>query len=314
HHLEELVTTMAQATNFGPKRLGVALARAHGVFLSPSTIRNILRRHSIRCRKYRTGNGGTRYGVNLAAFRPLEFWQIDVKDIADQKALPPSAYASIFRERLPRYQFTACEVRTRIRFIAYAHELSFLSGCAFLLLLTFWLRSFGVQRQLLFQTDNGTEFGGLGNSRKRLLMQRYIFDPLGVTLLAIPPREKTVNTFVERSHRTDDEEFYALNLGKTTTKHTFLSMAQEWILTYNFRRPHFGRGMRGRTPMEVLLSLQNDVHPALGAFPVLLLDRVLPHLKVLWDISGIPWDNSPKNKNRGLANETLDQYIFEREQ
>lgn len=66
---------------------------------------------------------------------PLEFWQIEVKDIADQKALPPSAYASIFRERLPRYQFTAGEVRTRIRFIAYAQERSFLSGCAFLLLL-----------------------------------------------------------------------------------------------------------------------------------------------------------------------------------
>ncbi|MEO0278548.1 MAG: hypothetical protein ABIM21_04625, partial [candidate division WOR-3 bacterium] len=68
------------------------------------------------------------------------------------------------------------------------------------------------------------------------------------------------------------------------------------------RRPHFGRDM------EVLLSLRKDVHPALGAFPVLLLDRVLPHLKVLWDISGIPWDNSPKNRSRGLVNETLDQY------
>lgn len=122
-------------------------------------------------------------------------------------------------------------------------------------------------------------------------MQRYIVDPLGVTLLAIPPREKTVNTFVERSHRTDDEEFYALNLRKTTTKQVFLRMGQ-WILTYNFRRPHCA--------MEVLLTLRKDGHPALGAFPVLLLDRVLPHLKVLWDISGIPWDTSPKNKNRGL--------------
>jgi len=88
-------------------------------------------------------------------------------------------------------------------------------------------------------------------------------------------------------------------------------MAQEWILTYNFRRPHFGRDMGGRTPMEVLLSLRKDVHPALGAFPILLLDRVLPHLKVLWDISGIPWDNSPKNRSRGLVNETLDQYRLE---
>ncbi|MEO0277672.1 MAG: hypothetical protein ABIM21_00070, partial [candidate division WOR-3 bacterium] len=83
----------------------------------------------------------------------------------------------------------------------------------------------------------------------------------------------------ERSHHTDDAEFYALNLGRTTTKRTSFRMAQEWILTYNFRRPHFGRDMGGRTPMEVLLSLRKDVHPALGAFPVLLLDRVPPHLR-----------------------------------
>ncbi|MEM2001818.1 MAG: hypothetical protein QXT77_04120 [Candidatus Methanomethylicaceae archaeon] len=181
-------------------------------------------------------------------------------------------------------------MRTRVRCIAYAHELYALSSLP------------SGSGLLGCREDNGAEFGGLGNSRKRLLQEGYIFDHLGVMLLSIPPREKTVNTFVERSHRTDDEEFYALNLGRTTTKRTFF--------TYNFRRPHFGRDMGGRTLMEVLLSLRKDVHPALGAFPVLLLDRVLPHLKVLWDISGIPWDNSPKNRSRGLVNETLDQYIW----
>lgn len=178
-HLEELVVTMAQETNFGPRRLSVVLAQAHGVSLPPSTIRNILRRHSIRCRKYRTGNGGRRYGVHLSAFQPLEFWQIDVKDIADQKALPPSAYGSIFREKLPRYQFTACEVRTRVRCIAYAHELYALSSLP------------SGSGLLGCREDNGAEFGGLGNSRKRLLTRVHLRPPWGDAPLYPSPRENS---------------------------------------------------------------------------------------------------------------------------
>ncbi|MBC7217889.1 MAG: hypothetical protein H5U36_07095 [Candidatus Caldatribacterium sp.] len=60
--------------------------------------------------------------------------------------------------------------------------------------------------------------------------------------------------------------------------------------------------------MEVLSSLRKGTSPVLGAFPVLVLDRVSPHLSRLWDISHIPWDNSPKNKKEGLVNETLEHY------
>lgn len=180
-----------------------------------------------------------------------------------------------------------------------------------MLLLAFWLRALGMQGRLFFQTDNGSEFGGLGGSRKRILMQRYIFDPLGVTLLSTPVREKQVNTFVERSHRTDDEEFYALNLTRVTSRSSFLAMAQRFVLYYNFARPHMGRAMQGRTPMEVLCSLRKGTSPILGAFPVLVLDRVSSHLFRLWDISRIPWDNSPKNRKEGLVNETLEHYTSE---
>jgi len=96
--------------------------------------------------------------------------------VADKTALPPEAYAAIFRNNLPKYQFTAIDVKTRLRFIAYAHNLSFSNGLAFMLLVEAWLRSFGVKQRGFFQTYNGTEFGGKATSRKRKVMQRFIFD------------------------------------------------------------------------------------------------------------------------------------------
>ncbi|GAV23976.1 Integrase catalytic region, partial [Carboxydothermus pertinax] len=93
--------------------------------------------------------------------------QIDSKHIADQSALPSDAYAAIFRNKLPKYQFTAIDVKSRLRFIAFANELTFKNGLSFLLLVAFWLRALGVNQHLFFQTDNGEEFGGLPTSRKK---------------------------------------------------------------------------------------------------------------------------------------------------
>lgn len=139
-------------------------------------------------------------------------------------------------------------------------------------------------------------------------MERFIFEPLGASLLNIPPYSKQYNTFVERFHRTDGEEFYIPNFGSITAKKAFFRMAQQWVLCFNYQRPHFGRGMKGCTPLEALSASGAAVHPAVCAFPVVYLDVLSSHVNSFWDISGIPWDNSPKNKKEGLVNETLEHY------
>jgi len=294
-HIEELVINLAKETNLGPQRLADALKRSCGVSLSPFTVRNILRRYGVRCRKYKSLNGNRRYAANLSEFSPFEFWQIDAKHIADQSALPKDAYAAIFRNKLPQYQFTAIDIKTRLRFIAYAHSLSFANGLAFMLLVASWLRAFGVNRHMFFQTDNGMEFGGKASSRKRHMMQSFIFDPLNVSLLNIPPGQKQANSYVERSHRTDDEEFYALNLSLSTSVRSFLNMAQNWICHYNYERPHFGSNMAGKTPVEAIRYYRSLCHPAIGAMPVVVLDRLAVHISDLFRLNQIPWDHSPRN-------------------
>jgi len=106
-HIEKLVVNLAKETNLGPQRLAVALMHSFGVSLSPFTVRNILRRYGVHCRKYKAVNGNRRYAANLSVYSPFEFWQIDAKYIADQSALPQEAYAAIFKNKLPQYQFTA---------------------------------------------------------------------------------------------------------------------------------------------------------------------------------------------------------------
>ena len=307
-HIEELVINLAKETNLGPQRLADALKRSCGVSLSPFTVRNILRRYGVRCRKYKSLNGNRRYAANLSEFSPFEFWQIDAKHIADQSALPKDAYAAIFRNKLPQYQFTAIDIKTRLRFIAYAHSLSFANGLAFMLLVASWLRAFGVNRHMFFQTDNGMEFGGKASSRKRHMMQSFIFDPLNVSLLNIPPGQKQANSYVERSHRTDDEEFYALNLSLSTSVRSFLNMAQNWICHYNYERPHFGSNMAGKTPVEAIRYYRSLCHPAIGAMPVVVLDRLAVHISDLFRLNQIPWDHSPRNIKK--LNETQAYYMI----
>ena len=194
-----------------------------------------------------------------------------------------------------------------MRFLAYADELSFKNGLTFMLLVANWLRTFGVRTKVFFQTDNGTEFGGLGASRKRQLMQQLIFDSLDVQLLSTPPRA-LLNSFVERSHRTDDEEFYAINLTSATSRSAFMKMAQAWSLYFNYRRPHFGKNMKGKTPVMALKKFHSMSSVAIGAMPVLNLDRLSLHLAELCDITTIPWNNSPKTQR--AVKETMAPYQF----
>ena len=64
------------------------------------------------------------------------------------------------RLNIPPYQWTAIDVKTRLRFISYSYEKTFTNGLMFMLLLIYFVRSFGIEHKITLQTDNGEEFGG----------------------------------------------------------------------------------------------------------------------------------------------------------
>ena len=72
-----------------------------------------------------------------------------------------------------------------------------------------------------------------------------------MTHVYLRPRTPQLNGKVERSYKTDKDEFYQL---LTYTDDVDLNRkVKAWEHYYNFHRPHFSH--EGRTPYEVMRSL-----------------------------------------------------------
>ncbi|OGH18230.1 MAG: hypothetical protein A3F31_01715 [Candidatus Levybacteria bacterium RIFCSPHIGHO2_12_FULL_38_12] len=138
--------------------------------------------------------------------QPFEIIQTDLKDILDKKALPQEVYHHLQRYNLPPYQWTAECVNTRIRFLCYSYEKSFTNGLCFYLMVIAWLRAHNIRAELVFTVDWGEEF--CGKSRQKITDVRKLLKPLGATIHQNHKGRPEENGFVERSHRTDDEELY----------------------------------------------------------------------------------------------------------
>ena len=94
------------------------------------------------------------------------------------------------------------------------------------------------------RTNNGHEFQSLFH---------WHVEDLGMGHTYIRVRTPRLNGKVERSHRTDEEEFYQL---LTYTGDVDLNeKLEEWQNFYNYHRPH--SALAGKTPYEVLREKLN---------------------------------------------------------
>jgi transposase len=282
--LEDLVLQVREATGYGRERLALYLQR-QGVALSPYTIRNILRRHGVLRNKRQRRK--PLYPAHWAWDQdvPFSLIQADAKDVLDKGALGTTLWQHIRRQRLPRYQWTACDGRSRLRFLAYSHKITQTNGIAFLLLVSLWLRTHGVSTPVTFQTDWGQEFGG-DNPDHIADLQRRFFQPLDATLSRYPMGRKEYNGRVERSHRTDDEEFYRTYLLHIHCAQEMLDMAARWIYFYNVLRPHLGKHMAKSTPLQVLRKLGYNGHDRIALLPPILMDTISTDLLLACDPQG----------------------------
>lgn len=97
------------------------------------------------------------------------------------------------------------------------------------------------------QTDNGSEFSSQFS---------WHLDDLGISHRKTKVCSPEENGKVERSHRTDQEEFYGINRF-VSIKHC-MQLLQQWEKEYNEKRPHMA--LKGKTPKEYLTQkLQNHV-------------------------------------------------------
>lgn len=93
------------------------------------------------------------------------------------------------------------------------------------------------------QTDNGLEF------QERF---RQFCASVGLKHHHIHKHTPNENAVIERSFRTDEEEFFLRQTKKPKDYDELEKSFREWLIHYNNERPHFGINLK--TPLEVIVA------------------------------------------------------------
>lgn len=270
--IEDKVLEIKKKTRYGPIRIADELLEEHGITLSTHTIRNILRRHkkSLRIKQHKPHKKGPRQFVDWYKAKPFEIVQIDLKHVIDQKALSMEQITHIRTQNLPLYQWGALDVNSRFKLIAYSQEKTWTNGLTWFLWVTSWLRSHGVTGEIVYTVDHGEEFGG--KSWLKIVELRKLLSGFNCRLIQNRMKHPEENSQLERSHRTDDDEFYIPRILSIEDKQTFYKEALNYIYYYNNVRKHSGIGRI--TPFQHLSSQMPTLDARIRIVPPLFLDNI----------------------------------------
>lgn len=212
----------------GALRIVYYLDRYHGIKISESTVTRVLKAHG-ESRLPKTAPKRALHSKRYAKEVPGHHVQVDVKflSLKDQEG-----------KLVQRYQYTAIDDATRIRALRIFSQHN--QDCA-IAFMDYVIEKFPFRISTV-RTDHGHEF--------QARFHWHVEDQ-GMKHVYIKPRTPQLNGKVERSHRSDQTEFYQL---LTYTDDVDLNTKLEaWESFYNYDRPHIS--LHGKTPYEVLKSL-----------------------------------------------------------
>jgi len=274
--VEDRVIARRNQTHLGPKRLSLYLAKYEGRELSWATIRHILRRNRQQLTPPfgRRRPSATRPFVDWYAAKPFEIVQIDLKYIRDHKALSRDQIAHLDRHGIPNFQWGALDVTSRFKLVAYSQERTWTNGLCFYLWTIAWLRSHGVAAKIAFTVDHGEEFGG--QSWLKVQELRKLIAGFGCTLIQNHKGHPEENAHLERSHLTDDQEFYIPRAFQLTSPQRLLEEATGYLYYYNTLRAH--SALDYRTPFQALQAHLPQLDPRIRLVVPILLDSVAVQL------------------------------------
>jgi len=221
----EKVLHLRRKYHLGPIRIMWYLERYHGIKLSDAGIYRILKRNGLnrlpggtRVRKVHT----KRYNKQI----PGHHIQMDVKFLT---------FIGNRGQKVRRFQYTAIDDATRVRALkvykrhTQANAIDFVEHI---------IEKFPFRIREI-RTDNGHEF--------QAKFHWHVEDK-GIRHAYIKPSSPQLNGKVERSHRSDQQEFYQLLSYKDDVD--LEAKLMDWENFYNFARPH--GAFDGKTPYEAL--------------------------------------------------------------
>ncbi len=224
--IEEKIVYLRTTYHFGPGMIVWQLKRYHDIKVSRNGCYNVLVRNKLNRLpeniKVRSRSKFKRYEEKV----PGHHVQVDVKFLF---------FKNKEGDRIKRFQYTAIDDCTRIRALKIYDKHNQASSIAFL---NYVVERFPFRIKTI-RTDNGHEF--------QTKFYWYVADQ-GMEHVYIKPATPRLNGKVERSHLTDQREFYQVL--DYTGDVDLRAKLKQWEDYYNFLRPHFSHN--GKTPYEKL--------------------------------------------------------------
>ena len=235
---EEKVIYLRRKYHLGPMRIVWYLERYHDIRISDSTVSRILRRHGLnrlprgtRTRKVHT----KRYQKQV----PGHHIQMDVKFLT---------FKGKQGEKVRRFQYTAIDDATRVRALKVYEKHTQANAIDFVnhIIEKFPFRIREIRTELPMVAPLVRETIGDGHEFQAKF--HWHVEDLGIRHAYIRRATPQLNGKVERSHRSDQQEFYQLLSYKDDID--LEARLGEWERFYNFHRPHGAHN--GKTPYEAL--------------------------------------------------------------
>jgi transposase InsO family protein len=221
----EKILHLRKKYHLGPERIMWYLERYHGIKICCNSVYRTLVRNGVN-RLPRNSGRRKVHTKRYAKQVPGHHIQFDVKFLSFQ---------SDTGKKIKRYQYTAIDDATRVRALKIYEKHNQKSSVDFF---NYVIEKFPFRIQQI-RTDRGHEWQAKFH---------WHVEDTGIRHVYIKPRSPQLNGKVERSHRSDQEEFYQL---LAYTDDVDLNKKLDvWEHFYNFNRPHGAH--KGKTPYEAL--------------------------------------------------------------
>lgn len=230
---------------YGPDRMSYYIKQKFNWFVSSQTIWRLYKEHGLNRLKYK--KNWQRYPQHYSKAIPGDRVQVDVKFL-DNLGFSGKRY----------YQFTAIDDCTRYRVMRIYDHNTVESAADFIDRLKQSL-PFAIKQ---IQTDNGSEFSEAFS---------WHLEDLSISHRKTKVCSPEENGKVERSHRTDEQEFYGINRFVSIKHMKYL--LREWEKEYNTKRQHMALG--GKTPSQYLdEKLKNHISNQALTVPIKTVQEV----------------------------------------